>query len=45
MTDTPARFAFVKAQWHADIVDRAYDGFVEGASDAQTDDFRCARRI
>jgi 6,7-dimethyl-8-ribityllumazine synthase len=39
MTDTPARFAFVKAQWHADIVDRAYDGFVEGASDAQTDTF------
>lgn len=23
------RFAFVKAQWHADIVDRALDGFLE----------------
>ena len=39
MTDTPARFAFVKAQWHADIVDRAYDGFAEGTPDAQTDVF------
>ena len=28
MTPT-ARYAFVKAQWHADIVDRAYDGFAE----------------
>lgn len=27
--DGPARFAFVKAQWHADIVDRAFDGFTE----------------
>lgn len=26
---THTRFAFVKAQWHADIVDRAYDGFIE----------------
>ncbi len=25
----PARFAFVKATWHADIVDRALDGFCE----------------
>ncbi|MCZ4255388.1 6,7-dimethyl-8-ribityllumazine synthase [Sulfitobacter sp. PR48] len=25
----PARFAFVKAAWHADIVDRALDGFTE----------------
>ena len=24
---TPTRYAFVKAQWHADIVDRALDGF------------------
>ena len=30
MTQTPsARFAFVKARWHADIVDRAFDGFVD----------------
>lgn len=28
MTPTP-RFAFVKARWHADIVDRALDGFLE----------------
>ncbi len=27
---THTRFAFVKAQWHADIVDRAYDGFMKG---------------
>ncbi|MBP1850733.1 6,7-dimethyl-8-ribityllumazine synthase [Rhizobium halophytocola] len=26
---TPTRYAFVKAQWHADIVDRALDGFLE----------------
>lgn len=28
MTLSP-RFAFVKAQWHADIVDRSLDGFLE----------------
>jgi 6,7-dimethyl-8-ribityllumazine synthase len=27
MTQAPTRYAFVKAQWHADIVDRALDGF------------------
>lgn len=27
MADTP-RFAFLKARWHADIVDRAHDGFL-----------------
>lgn len=26
---TPTRFAFVKAGWHADIVDRALEGFLE----------------
>lgn len=26
---THTRFAFVKARWHADIVDRAYEGFTE----------------
>ncbi len=26
---TLARYAFVKAKWHADIVDRALDGFLE----------------
>jgi len=39
MTDTPTRFAFVKAQWHADIVDRAFDGFVQATPGAQTDAF------
>jgi 6,7-dimethyl-8-ribityllumazine synthase len=27
--NTSGRYAFVKAQWHADIVDRALDGFAE----------------
>ena len=31
------RFAFVKAQWHADIVDRALDGFLETIPAAQVD--------
>lgn len=26
---TPTRYAFIKAQWHADIVDRALDGFLQ----------------
>jgi 6,7-dimethyl-8-ribityllumazine synthase len=26
---TPTRYAFIKANWHADIVDRALDGFLE----------------
>ncbi|MGH1482074.1 MAG: 6,7-dimethyl-8-ribityllumazine synthase [Geminicoccales bacterium] len=26
---TPARIAFIKARWHADIVDQAHVGFVE----------------
>lgn len=26
---THTRYAFIKARWHADIVDRAYDGFTE----------------
>jgi len=29
ITITHARFSFVKAGWHADIVDKALDGFVE----------------
>ncbi len=36
---TSARFAFVKAQWHADIVDRALDGFSEIIPSSQTDVF------
>jgi 6,7-dimethyl-8-ribityllumazine synthase len=31
------RFAFVKAQWHADIVDRALDGFNEIVPHGQVD--------
>jgi 6,7-dimethyl-8-ribityllumazine synthase len=31
------RFAFVKAQWHADIVDRALDGFTEIVPHGQVD--------
>jgi 6,7-dimethyl-8-ribityllumazine synthase len=36
---TPTRYAFVKAQWHADIVDRALDGFCELIPAAQVDVF------
>ncbi|MBC7736022.1 MAG: 6,7-dimethyl-8-ribityllumazine synthase [Candidatus Saccharibacteria bacterium] len=37
MTDTipttkTARIAFIKARWHADIVDRAYEGFTAAAA-------------
>lgn len=34
MTDTykNTRIAFIKARWHADIVDRAYDGFTAAAA-------------
>lgn len=38
-TSAPTRYAFVKAQWHADIVDRALDGFAEHIPPAQTDVF------
>lgn len=36
---TPTRYAFIKAQWHADIVDRAYDGFCELIPADQVDVF------
>jgi len=36
---TPTRYAFVKANWHADIVDRALDGFCEIIPAAQVDVF------
>lgn len=36
---THTRFAFVKARWHADIVDRALDGFLEIIPRAQVDVF------
>lgn len=35
----PARFAFIKAQWHVDIVDRALDGFCEVVPPEQVDVF------
>ncbi|SLN31117.1 6,7-dimethyl-8-ribityllumazine synthase [Pseudooctadecabacter jejudonensis] len=38
-TETAPRFAFVKANWHADIVNRAYDGFAEVIPEAQIDVF------
>ena len=36
---TQARYAFVKARWHAYIVDRALDGFLELIPAAQVDVF------
>ncbi|WP_299684250.1 6,7-dimethyl-8-ribityllumazine synthase [uncultured Tateyamaria sp.] len=36
---THTRFAFVKARWHADIVDRAFEGFTELIPPAQVDAF------
>ncbi len=36
---TLPRYAFIKANWHADIVDRALDGFAELVPPAQTDIF------
>lgn len=35
----PARYAFIKARWHADIVDRALDGFTELIPTPQIDSF------
>ena len=36
---THTRFAFIKANWHADIVDRALDGFLELIPADQVDVF------
>lgn len=36
---TLTRYAFVKAQWHADIVDRALDGFLQLIPPEQVDVF------
>jgi len=36
---THTRYAFVKARWHADIVDRALEGFLELIPAAQVDVF------
>ena len=38
MTQNP-KFAFIKARWHADIVDRALEGFLEVIPAAQVDVF------
>ena len=36
---TPTRYAFIKANWHADIVARALDGFCELIPESQVDVF------
>lgn len=36
---TPTRYAFIKANWHAEIVDRALDGFCELIAPDQVDVF------
>ncbi|MEM6579365.1 MAG: 6,7-dimethyl-8-ribityllumazine synthase, partial [Pseudomonadota bacterium] len=36
---THTRYAFVKANWHANIVDRALDGFLQVIPSAQVDVF------
>jgi 6,7-dimethyl-8-ribityllumazine synthase len=36
---TPTRFAFVKANWHSDIVSKALEGFLELIPAAQVDVF------
>lgn len=36
---TPTRYAFLKANWHAEIVDRALDGFCELVPPEQVDVF------
>ena len=36
---THTRFAFVKAQWHAEIVDRSLDGFTDTIPSTQVDVF------
>ncbi|PLS22030.1 6,7-dimethyl-8-ribityllumazine synthase [Neptunicoccus cionae] len=35
----PAKIAFIKARWHADIVDRAYEGFLAEMPDAEVKPF------
>jgi len=39
MTMTPTRYAFIKAGWHADIVDRALEGFQQLVPAEQIDVF------
>jgi 6,7-dimethyl-8-ribityllumazine synthase len=35
----PARYAFIKANWHADIVNRALEGFRQEIGDAEVEVF------
>tara|TARA_R110002049_G_scaffold117332_2_gene270526 strand:- start:108874 stop:109356 length:483 start_codon:yes stop_codon:yes gene_type:complete len=37
--DSSTRFAFVRARWHADIVDRSLDGFTDVIDTSQVDVF------
>ncbi len=37
--NSKTKIAFIKARWHADIVDRAYDGFMKHANQWQVDAF------
>lgn len=39
ITVTHTRYAFIKARWHADIVDRAFEGFCEIIPAARVDVF------
>lgn len=39
MTAAPTRYAFIKANWHSEIVDRALDGFCEVIPADQVDVF------
>jgi 6,7-dimethyl-8-ribityllumazine synthase len=39
LTNSAPRYAFIKANWHGDIVDRAYDGFIEMIPASQVDVF------
>jgi 6,7-dimethyl-8-ribityllumazine synthase len=39
VTAAPTRYAFIKANWHAEIVDRALDGFCEVIPADQVDVF------
>ena len=39
ITVTPARYAFIKANWHSEIVDKALDGFLQLIPAQQVDVF------
>lgn len=42
---THTRYAFIKANWHADIVDKALDGFLELIPADQVDVFDVPGRL